>query len=592
MRKQISCKQLISKWTLALCWVIALVLVVNQQSVSGLAQDVAPKAGSTPEQEDGAAAKALQRARVQQKLDALLTKAKGKGAVRVIVGVHGDFKPESELPSKQAARWQRERISEAQDTFLGKLYGYASDSIKKFRSIPYLTLEVDENGLQALKQMEEVTSVVEDVEDKPLLDRSVPLINAPQAWGAGFSGQGQAVAILDSGFDLNHPFITNRIVAQACFSTTSASSGATSVCPNGLNSMIGPNAARNVESNVFGFDHGTHVAGIAAGNGTGAGVNFSGVAKDANIIAIQVFRRKTGESCTNFGVSSPCLLSARSDQIAALEHVLDLSDDRNIAAINLSLGGGSFTQTCDDENPAYTDVVRELQSRGIATVISSGNDSSEDSLSFPACISRAVSVGATTLQDQVASFSNSASFLDLLAPGAGNTSAFGLQSSVPNDTFGFKRGTSMAAPHVTGAFAVLKSKVPSATVSELQSLLRSTGVAVTDTRNDITKRRINIGAAHSALCVAQLTPAVVFVSRFGGPVTVSVRGTSDGCPWRARSSVSWISVSAPTQPVSGNGAVLLNVLPNTLNFFPPIIPLVRTGTVTIGGRTVTIVQTN
>jgi subtilisin len=590
MRKQINRKHLINKLMLAICWMIVLALAINQQSVPGWAQDAAQKADATG-QENAAAAEALRRARIQQKLDALLIKAKDKGTVRVIVGVRGDFKSESELLSKQAARLQRERIGAAQNAFLSKLYGYAPSSVKKFRSIPYLALEVDENGLQALKQMEEVTSVVEDVADQPQLDRSVPLINAPQAWNDGFSGQGQTVAILDTGFDLNHPFFGNRIVAQACFSSNA--NGATTVCPNGQESMIGSNAARRVGSNVRGFDHGSHVAGIAAGNGAGAGVNFSGVARDANIIVIQVFSRFPEADCPNLPEGqNACLRSFRSDQIDALEHVLDLSENRNIAAINLSLGGGSFTETCDDENPAYTEIVRELRSQGIATVISSGNDGFEDSLSFPACISRAVSVGATTLQDQVATFSNSASFLDLLAPGAGNTSTSNLQSSVPNDTFGFKRGTSMAAPHVTGAFAVLKSKVPSAGASELQSLLSSTGELVTDTRNGIRKRRIDVGAAHNALCAARLTPAAVFVSRNGGVVTINVQGTVDACPWTARSNVNWISVAAPTQAVSGNGTVVLNVQPMPITPFPPFFTPVRTGTVTIGGRIATIVQTN
>ena len=98
----------------------------------------------------------------------------------------------------------------------------------------------------------------------------------------------------------------------------------------------------------------------------------------------------------------------------------------------------------------------------------------------------------TTL-DEVSDFSNSSPELDLLAPGRWITSA------VPGYGFGRAGGTSGAAPHVAGAWAVLKSKAPNASVEQVLSALKSTGVSITDPRNNLTRPRIQVDAALSAL---------------------------------------------------------------------------------------------
>jgi len=179
----------------------------------------------------------------------------------------------------------------------------------------------------------------------------------------------------------------------------------------------------------------------------------------------------------------------------ALEHVYTLRNTYAIAAANLSIGGGRFTTPCP--NSPLSDVANRLRSAGIATVIAAGNDGYTDALGFPACTPNAISVGATTKADAVASFYNSASFLTLWAPGVD------ILSSVPFSTtpggFTFVSGTSMAAPHVAGAWAVIKSKSPAASVDEALSAIQSTGRPITDPRNGITKRRIQLDAALSAL---------------------------------------------------------------------------------------------
>ena len=231
--------------------------------------------------------------------------------------------------------------------------------------------------------------------------------------------------------------------------------------------------------------HGTAVAGVAAGDGP----DFSGVARDAHIIAIQVFSR-CGEDCTT---------STTSDWVAGLERVLELSADFDIAAANMSFGGALYKGVCDAASPAAKAAMDNLGAAGIASVVASANNSSSTEITFPACISSAVSVGSTdgigdgTTREAVSDFSNSSPLLDLLAPGRQ------IQTPVPGNGFDRFNGTSLATPHVSGAWAVLKSKAPNATAPELLSLLSRTGFPIADSRNGLIKPRIQVDAALNAV---------------------------------------------------------------------------------------------
>src|SRR5262249_39681160 len=146
----------------------------------------------------------------------------------------------------------------------------------------------------------------------------------------------------------------------------------------------------------------------------------------------------------------------------------------NLASANLSLGGSLSTSSCDSD-PTKS-IIDNLRAAGLATVIAAGNDGATNAVSAPGCISTAVSVGATTKADVVASYSNMASFVPLLAPGSS------IYSSFTGATYGTASGTSMATPHVAGTWAVLKQAAPNATVSQILSALQSTGVPILDTR--------------------------------------------------------------------------------------------------------------
>ena len=154
---------------------------------------------------------------------------------------------------------------------------------KPIEGLPLIVLTVDDQKLDALVESSQIARVYEDKVNKAYLGDSVPLVEAPPVWDAGGTGEGQVVAILDTGVESTHPFLANKVVAEACFSSTFAENGSTTVCPNTQEEQIGPGAG--VPCTHPRCNHGTHVAGIVAGEGD----SFSGIAPKAKIIAIQVF---------------------------------------------------------------------------------------------------------------------------------------------------------------------------------------------------------------------------------------------------------------------------------------------------------------
>ena len=156
-------------------------------------------------------------------------------------------------------------------------------------------------------------------------------------------------------------------------------------------------------------------------------------------------------------------------------------------------GGGPFTSNCDSSEVARKTAIDALIDEEIATVIAAGNEGFAEGVGTPACISTAVTVGSTTDPgDAVASTSNRGALLDLFAPGVS------ISSSVPNNTYANFNGTSMATPHVAGAWAVLREAFPAESVAQILSRLQATGVPITNgTTNSVTPR-IDLLAAHDA----------------------------------------------------------------------------------------------
>jgi Subtilase family/Putative binding domain, N-terminal len=525
-------------------------------------------------------------------LGALRTAAANKGSVRVIFGVRAGFAAVGALGTASAAQ-QRNDIAGVQAVVLGKVpaLGLPGKNLKQFANIPFMAAEVDAADLERLAGLTEITSIQEDYLSAPTLAESTPLIGADAAWGTGITGTGQMVAVLDTGTDRTHPFFAGKVLSEGCYSTTSAAQGSTSVCPGGAQQSTAVGSGAACDSSISGCDHGNHVAGIVAGKNA----SFSGVARDASILAMQVFSRFEGDSCSG---ASPCPLSFGSDQILALERVFELRNTFNIAAANMSLGGGQFFANCDDRNQALKAAIDNLRSVNIATIIASGNSGYKDSMGGPACISTAISVGATwksaggnnsclgnnlgsASTDAVTCFSNSAPFLHLLAPGAL------INSATYGSAYGGKQGTSMATPMVAGAWALLKQRNPGLSVNAALSALSSTGIPVTDPRNGVTKPRIQVDAALNVVsnvsCTYAVSPATVAAlnntAQTGTPLAVT---TPVGCAWTAASNSSWLTVTDGASS-RGPGSVTYTVSDNTG-------AASRSATLTVASQVVTVTQ--
>lgn len=406
----------------------------------------------------------------------------------VLVTLRSNFQVEGTLSQEQANN-QRATIQQAQQAVANRVTPSGGTVKHMYASVPVLALWVNAEALKTLSNAPEVARIDQDKQNTLQLTDSVPQIGGPKARSYGATGAGQTIAILDTGVDKFHPFLSGKIVAEGCFSTQRPDQGIISLCPGGVTRSTAAGSGINCPISLSnGCVHGTHVAGIAAGKiyRLPTGIEIAGVAPEATIIALQVF---------SANMNTNGITASDSDIIAALDYIYSLRNTYKIASVNLSLGGSRYTQPCS--NDPITIIINQLQSAGIATVISSGNEGYTNELAWPACAPNAISVGSTgATSDAVSYFSNSASFLSMLAPGER------IYSSVPGGGFASLSGTSMAAPHVAGAWAAIKSLAPQASVLQLKNTLIATGVQITDGRNNIIKARIQVNAVIRSLGLA------------------------------------------------------------------------------------------
>jgi uncharacterized repeat protein (TIGR01451 family) len=405
----------------------------------------------------------------------LLNTAEAEGRVRVIAGLLTPGYSEQRMAeSSDVERDLVDDIADARNSVLRDLEAHQVMGVKAFDFIPYIAMTVDADGLRALFAHPLVTSVEDDFVVEPDLTSSVTIVKANLAHILLYLGVGKSIAILDTGVDKFHADLAGKVVSEACYSATTA--GYTSLCPGGVSSSTAANSALPCNLSINGCYHGTHVAGTAAG-----------VAPGANIIAIQVFSRTNDCGAS----TAPCARAQVSDILSGLNRVYALRNTFSIASVNMSLGSGQYTGTCDNVSSAMQSTVNLLRNVNISTVASAGNAGYRNAMGWPACHSNIISVGSTTKFDQVSDFSNVSTLTTLLAPGS---DIFAPMPTGWSQTHASLSGTSMAAPHVAGAIAILKDAQSTLTAAMIQSNLVTGGVLVSDQRpgGTVTKRRLDV----------------------------------------------------------------------------------------------------
>ena len=335
-----------------------------------------------------------------------------------------------------------------------------------------------------------VASVTPSVRYHRTLDGSPAVIGAPQVWGPTLStaGQGVKIAILDDGIDQTHPFFSpSGFTMPAGFPkgnrayTTAKVIVARSFPPPDLHDRYGK---LPFDPSPGGSEHGTHVAGIAAGDhgttahGPNGPVQVSGIAPMAYLGNYRVLTIPT--STVGLDGNSP-------EIVAGIEAAV--RDGMNV--INLSLGEPEMTPSRDIVVQALNGAAKA----GVVPVVAAGNDF--DTLGYgtidsPGSAARAITVGAATEGGAMAIFSSSGPTPyslnlkpDVTAPGVS------ILSSVPRrfGTWQEFDGTSMATPHVAGAAALLLQRHPGWSVAEVKSALVLTGRPVTGHSGEVPPTR-------------------------------------------------------------------------------------------------------
>lgn len=400
-----------------------------------------------------------------------------------------------EIHTRDEEQSQVRAIRAVQDQVLQQLFGTQYKLRYRFDLVPVISMEVGLAALAVLERSARVQKIYEIVQLRASLNQSVPYIGANQAWSSGFDGTGWYVAVLDSGIDKEHNHLkiqnTSIVDHEVCFSIAGH-------CPNGQSVMVGPGSAVHCAfpGARTACGHGTLMAGIVGSRDS----TYKGVAPGARLMSIRLATHDTNPTtCTTPAPGDTTCVTFGADEIlAGLAYVWGMSWGLPIAAVNMSLNNVSYypdQQACDTYRFDIKTYIDYLRQRKIATVVSTGNDTATpqtNGIAWPGCISSAVSVGATNNLNQIWAGSVSAPYQSLLAPGVAITSSF------PGNITANGSGTSNAAAHVSGAWAVLKQKKPTASVGQILNALQSTGVKITDTRSGANNRvhcRIQIDQA-------------------------------------------------------------------------------------------------
>lgn len=305
-----------------------------------------------------------------------------------------------------------------------------------------------------------------------------PLINLPTAWDVTTGATDVTVAVVDTGVLLNHPDLLGQFSADGGYDFIIDDMNSRDGEPGIDNNPNDPGDRGGVGSSSF---HGTHVAGTvaAATSFAGSGVGVAGVAPDSKIMPLRVLGQLGGTSY---------------DIMQAVRYAAGLTNDSGITlnasqradVVNLSFGRiGGYLQS---EQDLYT----EVRNAGVIVVAAAGNDNSS-ALNYPAAYAGVISVAAVDMNRERAPYSSFGATVDVAAPGGdttvdrnGDGYVDGVLSTLADDAgstlaynYTFYQGTSMAAPHMAGVIALMKSIYGDLAPQHVETLLQS-GAIVED----------------------------------------------------------------------------------------------------------------
>lgn len=272
-------------------------------------------------------------------------------------------------------------------------------------------------------------------------------IDAPEAWDATTGSNTTIVGIIDTGIDWDHPDLAANIWSNPGEVLNGADTDGNGYIDD-VRGWDFVNEDNDPDDPIDG--HGTHVAGtVGAVGNNGAGV--TGVAWTVKMIPLKTL--------DDAGSGSTL------DAIEAIDYVTDLVLNRGITVrlTNNSWGGGGFSSSLQT-------AIQAAEAAGVLFVAAAGNDGTNNDAipHYPSNYTTAnvISVASTDHNDLISSFSNfGATSVDIGAPGSS------ILSTTPGGTYGYKSGTSMATPHVSGAAALIWAADPSLTYAEVKTLL-------------------------------------------------------------------------------------------------------------------------
>jgi len=289
-----------------------------------------------------------------------------------------------------------------------------------------------------------------------------PLIGLPDAWDTTTGDPGVVVAVVDTGILANHPDLAGRLVAGYDFVRDPGSArDGDGIDPDPQD----PGDSLGGGSESF---HGTHVSGTVAARGNNQ-LGGAGVAYNSRVMPLRALG--PGGGGTSYDVDQAVRFAA------GLPNDSGTLPQQPADVINLSLGGSAFSQ-------ATQNLYDQVQAAGILVVAAAGNQASSSPV-FPASYAGVIAVSAVDAQRRLATYSNTGSMIDVAAPGGNNSvdlngdgypdgilsTSGSISGNGVNYSYAFRNGTSMAAPHVAGMLALMKSVNPNLTPTDIDALL-------------------------------------------------------------------------------------------------------------------------